>query len=101
VEGESLCESEHRNRYTRTQYNEVKVDELMKNFKEDKFIQSYNKGYDSFYLIPGGKDLSVENEELEVKGNYTKGKLKSAFVKMGKKKQTNRVLVSKFIAGIA
>jgi hypothetical protein len=101
VKGESLCESEHRNRYTRTQYNEVKVDELMKNFKEDKFIQSYNKGYDSFYLIPGGKDLSVENEELEVKGNYTKGKLKSAFVKMGKKKQTNRVLVSKFIAGIA
>ena len=101
VSGESLSTDQQRNRYSRTQYDEVKVDALMKNFKEDKFIQSYNKGYDSFYLIPGGKDLSVENEELEVKGNFTKGKLKTAFVKMGKKKQTNRVLVNKFIAGIA
>lgn len=99
VEGKSLSVSQQRNRYA--QYDEVQVGGLMKNFKEDKFIQSYNKGYDSFYLIPGGADLSVENEELEVKGNFTKGKLKSAFVKMGKKKQTNRVLVTKFIAGIA
>ena len=101
IEGQSLNIKSTDEYYRNIRYDEAKVDSLMKKFKEQKFIQSYNKGYDTFYLIPGGKDLSVENEELEVKGNFTKGKLKSAFIKMGKKKQTNRVLVSKFIAGIA
>jgi len=98
--GQNLSHDEQYNRYRRN-YNEVKLAEVMKNFKENKFIQSYNKGYDAFYLIPGGKDLSVENEELQVTGNITKSKLKTAFMKMGKKKQTNRILVNKFIAGIA
>ena len=82
-------------------YESSEMDKLMTKFKEDKFLQSYNYGYESFYLIPGGKDLSVGDEELVIDGNITKGKLKTAFIKLGKKKQTNRVLVSKFISGIA
>ena len=76
-------------------------DNVIKNFKEQKFLESYNRGYDTFYFIPGGKDLNVTEDELTVTGDITKGKLKTAFVKMGKKKQTNRILVNRFIAGIA
>ena len=74
---------------------------LIKKFKEEKFLISNTKGYDSFYLIAGGSDLQTEEEELEITGSVTSHKLKTAFMKMAKKKQVNRVLVSKFIQGMA
>ena len=74
---------------------------LIKKFKEQKFLISNTKGYNSFYLIAGGSDLQTEEEELEINGNVTSHKLKTAFMKMAKKKQVNRVLVSKFIQGMA
>jgi hypothetical protein len=77
------------------------VKELASQVKKDKFIQSYNKGYDSFFIMPGGSDLKVEDEELEIEGKVTASKLKNAFMKMNKKKQVNRVMVSRFIDGIA
>jgi len=74
---------------------------LIKKFKDEKFLISNTKGYNSFYLIAGGSDLQTENEEIEIDGKVTSGKLKNAFMKMAKKKQVNRVLVSKFIQGMA
>ena len=74
---------------------------LIKKFKDEKFLISNTKGYDSFYLIAGGSDLQTEEEELEITGSVTSHKLKTAFMKMAKKKQVNRVLVSKFIQGMA
>ena len=75
--------------------------ELIRKFKQEKFLISNTKGYNSFYLIAGGSDLQTENEEIEIDGKVTSGKLKSAFMKMTKKKQVNRVLVSKFIQQMA
>ena len=75
--------------------------ELIKKFKEEKFLISNTKGYNSFYLISGGSNLQTEEEELEIDGKVTSGKLKNAFMKMTKKKQVNRVLVSKFIQQMA
>ena len=43
----------------------------------------------------------TEGDEIEIEGKVTSSKLKSAFMKMNKKKQVSRVLVSKFIQGIA
>jgi cobalamin biosynthesis protein CobT len=77
------------------------VKELVSKLKTDKFIQSYNAGYDSFFIMPGGRDLAVENEELQVEGKVTASKLKNAFMKMNKKRQVSRVMVSRFIDGIA
>jgi hypothetical protein len=74
---------------------------LIKKFKEEKFLISNTKGYNSFYLISGGSNLQTEEEELEIDGKVTSGKLKNAFMKMTKKKQVNRVLVSKFIQQMA
>jgi hypothetical protein len=78
-----------------------KAEELTAILKEKKFLDSYNPGYDSMYLIPGDKDLSVESDTLSVDGNVTPSKLKNAFLKMNKKKQVSRVLVNRFIGQIA
>jgi hypothetical protein len=74
---------------------------LVKEFRSEKFLISHRPGYDAFYLVAGGSDLVTENEEIEVEGKVTTNKLKNAFMKFNKKKAINRVLVSKFIQGIA
>jgi len=79
----------------------AKVDVLFKKMREEKFLISHNKGYDSFYLILGGDELKTENDELDIAGKVTTGKLVNAFMKMNKRKAINRVLVSKFIQGMA
>ena len=83
--------------YTR----QAKADELAAVLKETKFLESKNPGYDSMYLIPGDKDLSIDYDELSVQGTVTASKLKNAFMKMNKKKQVSRVLVNRFIGQIA
>ena len=74
---------------------------LIKTFRSEKFLISNRKGFNQFYLVVGGEDLKTENEEIEIDGKFTANKLKNAFIKMNKKKQVNRILVSKFIQGIA
>ena len=80
---------------------DAKTKEIQKRFKSEKFLISHSKGFNSFFLISGGEDLKTEEDELEIDGKYTTKKLASAFAKMNKKKAVNRVLVSKFIQGIA
>lgn len=62
---------------------------------------SNNPGYDKFFFILGGKELNTEMDEIEVQGKVTTNKLKNAFMKYNKKRQVNRIIVSKFIEGIA
>jgi hypothetical protein len=78
-----------------------KQNELAKKFRTEKYLVSNKPGYNSFYLIAGGSDLNTNDEEIEVTGKVTAGKLKNAFMKYNKKRAVNRVLVSKFIQGIA
>jgi hypothetical protein len=78
-----------------------KQNELAKKFRADKYLVSNKPGYNSFYLIAGGNELNTNDEEIEVTGKVTAGKLKNAFMKYNKKRAVNRVLVSKFIQGIA
>jgi len=83
------------------QVNRSRSDVLVKNMKENRFLESHNHGYKKFFLIPGGDELSVENESLQVDGQVTAFKLRNAFIKMNKKKQVSRVLVNRFIGEIA
>lgn len=92
------------NPYTMYRYKYEKsplVDSLVSRIKDEKFVESKNPGYDGFYIIPGGDDLTIHDEGLVVNGNVTASKLKTAFLKMNKKKQVNRIMVSRFIEGIA
>lgn len=79
----------------------VERDDLRKQLKTEKYLRSYTPGYDQFFLIIGGNELEVQNEELEISGNLTQVKLRNAFMKMNKKKQVSRVFVNQFIKGIA
>ena len=78
-----------------------KSKELVKKLREDKFLVSNTKGYNEFYMISGGNDLQTDDEDFEFEGKVTAHRLKSAFMKFNKQKQVNRVLVSRFIQGIA
>jgi len=77
------------------------LDKLVKDMKKDNFVISYNTGYDAFYIIRGGNDAVIGDEELKIEGNFTAGKLKTAFSKLNKAKQSNRVLATRFIERIA
>jgi len=91
------------NQLQRTDFNRKHNEQirLVKQFKSEKFLVSHRPGYNAFYLVSGGSDLVTETEEIEVEGKVTANKLKNAFMKFNKKKAINRVLVSKFIQGIA
>jgi len=87
------------------QWNEkrYKAKELAKKLKTQKLLVSKKPGYESFFIIPGGNNLQVDDGELEIDTSkkVTASKLTNAFIKFNKKRQVNRVLVSKFIDGIA
>jgi len=74
---------------------------IQSKFRSEKFIVSHKKNYTSFFMIAGGDNLVVDKEEIEIEGKVTANKLKNAFMKFNRGKQVNRVLVSKFIQGIA
>lgn len=78
-------------------YYDQKTAEL----KKEKWVVSKTPGYESFFLIVGGNNLKTENEELVVTGAVNKKSLTTALRRLTKNRVSNRVLVSKFIEGIA
>lgn len=81
---------------------EMKLKETLKRFRSEKYLASKPVGYDQLFLVIGGSELKTDNDEIDVgEGKVTASKLKTAFMKFNKKKAVNRVLVSKFIQGIA
>ena len=73
----------------------------MKIFRKDKYLESKNDGYESFFIIAGGNDLSVDDETFDAPDKVTATSLTKAFGKFTKNRQVNRVLVSRFIGMIA
>ena len=73
----------------------------VKKLKKEKYLESKNVGYDSFYILPAGLDLAIDDESFEVTGKATASNLTKAFMKFNKARQINRVLVSRFITQIA
>ena len=82
------------------QANELFI-KYVKQLKKEKYLESKNVGYDSFYILPAGSDLSIDDESFEVSGKVTTSTLTKAFMKFNKSRQINRVLVSRFITQIA
>jgi len=77
------------------------IDESLKNFRKEKFFMLNDVGYDDFYIIPGGEDLSIEDEEMKVESGASTANLKKAFMNMQKGKSVNRVLLNRFVGKIA
>ena len=87
--------------WERNRQLDVWLDQKTKLLKKEKFLDCPTPGYDKFFLIPAGADLKITDDNLTIDGKVTSGKLANAFIKMTKARQINRVLVSKFIGGIA
>ena len=88
-----------------TRFNMIMTDDGYKQFRNEKFFSVNGYGYSEYFLIPGGEDLSTEDDSLsdilgEVK-DVSSRKLKGAFLKMNQNRLTNRVLLSKVIKEIA
>jgi hypothetical protein len=97
-DGNSYQESIQKNGYEKTK---EKIDVISRKLGKDKFVEMNTNGFDAFYVILGGEDLMTEDEQLVVTDNTSVSKLKSAFMKFNENKSTNRVLVSRFITGMA
>jgi hypothetical protein len=76
-----------------------------KQFRDEKFFSVNGYGYSQYFLIPGGEDLTTEDDSLsDILGeakDVSARKLKGAFLKMNQNRLTNRVLLSKVIKEIA
>lgn len=68
--------------------------------RTEKFVESNNPGYESFFIIPGDEGLSTDDAEFQTEATGTAA-LAKAFGKYTKARQVNRVLVSRFIGMIA
>jgi hypothetical protein len=76
--------------------------QIIKQFKSEKFLACKLPGYENFFFISGGEDLTTNDDDgIEVEGKFSARKLATAFAKYNKKRAVNRVLVSRFIQGIA
>jgi hypothetical protein len=69
-------------------------------WKQKYFHTKNSFGFNDRFLIPGGEELSIEEDVLEAEDNSPK-KLRQAFKKFQNKKQTNRVLLNKMIQAVA
>lgn len=86
-------------------FSMLMTDDAYKQFRNEKFFSVNGYGYSEYFLIPGGEDLSTEDDSLSDILGETKDvsarKLKGAFLKMNQNRLTNRVLLSKVIKEIA
>lgn len=86
-------------------FNMLMTDDGYKQFRNEKFFSVNGYGYSEYFLIPGGEDLSTEDDSLtDILGeskDVSARKLKGAFLKMNQNRLTNRVLLSKVIKEIA
>jgi hypothetical protein len=75
--------------------------ELRKILKKDKVLVSETQGYDEYYFVAGGSSLKIDDGELDVNGDMTRGKMAKGFANYMKGKVVNRVLLNKFVEQIA
>ena len=74
---------------------------LKKMFREDRYLESSTDGYTRFCFILVTKNEAEELNDILKTQDYTKAKLGNAFAQMFRRKNTNRVLATKFIPLIA
>jgi len=80
--------------------------EVKKLAKKQKFVQSFNLGFDSFFILNDSNKLTTDDEdefefEVKDKNKINTRNLASQFVKMSSQKSVNRVLATKFVEKIA
>ena len=75
--------------------------DLRKTLRKEKVLVCESMGYDEYYFVAGGKNLAINDGELAVNGDMTRGKMAKGFANYMKGKLVNRVLLNKFVDQIA
>jgi hypothetical protein len=85
--------------YCNSNMDSDEVDAAFAEFKKKGVLVVTDRGYDEYYIIPGGSDLSaVSDDPLEgLSDDASKAKIKSAFIKSTGGKVKNKVVLTKFI----
>ena len=81
---------------------EKEIKSALKNLQKDNVYVAKSDGYDEYYILPGSKQLEVEDVQMsdDLVG-ASKSKLKSAFAKSTGSKVASRPLLNKFISMVA
>jgi hypothetical protein len=77
------------------------VEALKVKFRKEKSLVINSAGYDEYYLLRSEALDTEDDVEFEVKENATTRGLVSAFSKYTKNRQTNRVILNRFIGMIS
>jgi hypothetical protein len=77
------------------------INALRKTLRKEKVLVCESMGYDEYYFVPGGQNLVIDDEELKVNGDMTRGKMAKGFASYMRGKTVNRVLLNKFVEQIA
>ena len=77
------------------------IDQSVKTFKKDRLLVMQDQGFSEYYLIPGGNELSIDDDELEVEAGADKRTILKAFTSNQNDKKTNRILLNRFVKMIA
>jgi len=75
-----------------------------KEYKKNKCVHKQNAfGYDNYYLLKGGKQLSAQDGEFEeaVTKDMSDAQIRTAFKKFSKGKKTNKVLMTSIGQAVA
>ena len=78
--------------------------ECNKEYNKNKCVHKTNAfGYDNYYLLKGGKNLSAQNGEFEerVTEDMSDAQIRTAFRKFSKGKKTNKVLMTSIGQAVA
>jgi len=57
--------------------------------------------YDEYFIVSSGNELSLEEEDLDIDSDMSRGRMARAFSDFTKSKRVNRVFVTKFAEAIA
>lgn len=80
-------------------------EEAKKLGRKQKFLESYNRGFDQFYILNDSNKLTTDGEEFEFEvadeNKISTRSLASQFTKMNKSREVNRILATKFVEKIA
>jgi hypothetical protein len=82
-------------------YYGVYAEDIVKTTRENNFFEVNTAGYDSYFLIPGGKALQTDDSGLDIDAGESKRKIATAFKKNSKRKVTSRVFIGRVIELVA
>ena len=76
------------------------VEKTIESFNSKRFVELSSLGYNTYYVLKAN-DLHIESEELDIGKSTSTKSIAKAFGKYAKKKQENRVMLSRFIEKIS